>query len=114
MPRGRPSGISLNLSDACIVLGMVKRGDRAHDIAAWFGVNQGRIAEAQDGIHHPTATAASLDKLPPSGPPGVKGRRLHAVVTKALLILDGNSEDAPAKALKLLREGKQAYDKNET
>lgn len=43
MARAEPSGISLTDSDASIVKGMIVRGDRQHDIAAWFGVNPGRI-----------------------------------------------------------------------
>ncbi len=31
-------------------MGMISRGDRNHDIAVWFGVNQGRIAEVKDGF----------------------------------------------------------------
>ena len=51
MTRGKASGISLTNKDASIVLGMVARDDREHDIAAWFGVNQGRIAEVKKGSH---------------------------------------------------------------
>jgi hypothetical protein len=47
---------------------MVKRGDRHHDIAAWFGVNQGRIAEVIGNTLHPGARAASESSLPPPGP----------------------------------------------
>ena len=43
------SGISLNEKDAGIVKGMLERGDRQHDIASWFGVNGGRIAEISVG-----------------------------------------------------------------
>lgn len=49
MARGTVSGLSLSNKDVSVVLGMVARGDREHDIAAWFGVNQGRIAEAKAG-----------------------------------------------------------------
>jgi hypothetical protein len=42
MSRGKASGLSLTNKDASIVLGMIARDDRDHDIAAWFGVNQGR------------------------------------------------------------------------
>jgi hypothetical protein len=42
---------------------MVTRGDRHHDIAAWFGVNQGRIAEVNSGELHPTAPVASASEL---------------------------------------------------
>jgi len=49
MARGKASGISLSKGDARIVLGKEDRGDRNHDIAAWFGVNQGRVAEVKSG-----------------------------------------------------------------
>ena len=39
--RAKPSGIHLTDQDAAIVKGMLARGDRQHDIAAWFGVNGG-------------------------------------------------------------------------
>lgn len=41
----KKSGIKLNKEDAAIVKAMLNRGDRQHDIASWFGVNGGRIAE---------------------------------------------------------------------
>src|SRR5947209_6399358 len=52
--RARPSGRRLTETDAAVVKGMAERGDRHHDIAAWFGVNQGRIAEvlARDTFPH--------------------------------------------------------------
>lgn len=39
MGKANASGHSLTNKDASIILGMVARGDREHDIAAWFGVN---------------------------------------------------------------------------
>jgi hypothetical protein len=42
MVRGRASGYTLTNSDAAVVLGMVARGDRDHDIAVYCGVNQKR------------------------------------------------------------------------
>ena len=48
---------------------MLARGDRQHDIAAYFGVNGGRIGEVVTGDNvYPTAKAAPEDKLPPPGP----------------------------------------------
>jgi len=91
---------------------MVKRGDRAHDIAAWFGVNQGRIAEAQDGAHFPTATATPNAQLPPSGPPGVKGRDLYQAVTNALVILDKQGAGGLKAAETVLRKAQERYDTN--
>ena len=48
--RAESSGLTLTAQDAALIRGMVLRGDRHHDIAAFFGVNQGRIAEIKDGI----------------------------------------------------------------
>ena len=65
--RAVPSGIYLTEADAGIVKGMLARGDRQHDIAAWFGVNSGRIAEIATGRRFgwvPTVTK----NLPPQGP----------------------------------------------
>jgi hypothetical protein len=39
--RAQPSGITLSVADAALIKGMLRRGDRQHDIAAWFGVNGG-------------------------------------------------------------------------
>ena len=50
MNRATASGISLTETDAALVKGMLRRGDRQHDIAAWFGVNGGRIARLQLAI----------------------------------------------------------------
>lgn len=72
MPRGEASGISLSNKDASIVLGMVGRDDREHDIAAWFGVNQGRVAEVKAGSHGSMAMAPAHE-LPPKGPPVRRG-----------------------------------------
>ena len=43
-----------------IVKGMIARGDKQHDIAAFFGVNGGRIGEVSNG----TADYAAVDPLP--------------------------------------------------
>jgi hypothetical protein len=70
--RAEPSGLTLTSQDASVVKAMLKRGDRQHDIAAWFGVNGGRIAEISMGRKHPDVKAAT-GKLPPSGPyPGAR------------------------------------------
>jgi len=62
-----PSGISLTDDDAAIVKGMLKRGDRQHDIAAYFGVNGGRIGEISTGDKFAHAPIQTHD-LPPAGP----------------------------------------------
>ena len=68
MTRAEASGIRLTLSDACQVLGMLDRGDRQHDIAAWVGVNPGRVAEVKAHELFPEARSASPEELPPPGP----------------------------------------------
>ena len=62
------SGISLSDDDASIIKGMLARGDRQHDIAAWFGVNGGRIAEIASGQRFGSALPAGGNRLPPPGP----------------------------------------------
>jgi len=109
MARGKASGHSLTKADIPFVFGMQKRGDREHDIAAWFGVNQGRVAEVKDG-RHPGIEPSPADKLPPKGPPGIKGRRLRSAVVKAIVAL--NDDDAEG-ALAVLNKARERYDANE-
>lgn len=66
--RAEASGIRLDADDAAIVKGMIARGDRQHDIAAWFGVNGGRIGEISNGKKFENVTAAPEDELPHPGP----------------------------------------------
>lgn len=66
--RAEPSGLELTPSDAALIRGMINRGDRHHDIAAFFGVNQGRIAEIKGGTRFARVPAAAKDELPPRGP----------------------------------------------
>jgi hypothetical protein len=66
--RANPSGIQLNERDAALVKGMLARGDRQHDIAAWFGVNGGRIAEIATGKKFRLVEPVAFTNLPPGGP----------------------------------------------
>lgn len=66
--RASASGISMTASDAAVIKGMIARGDRQHDIAAWFGVNSGRIAEIATGAKFGSVECASANSLPPPGP----------------------------------------------
>jgi hypothetical protein len=88
---------------------MLARGDNQHDVAAWFGENQARIVEASQGKFG-TTEAAAASELPPKGPPGIKGRKLHAFVEKAIKALEGG--DA-ASALASLRSGIERYNRSE-
>jgi len=61
--------LAFSFKDTQIVKGMLARGDKQHDIASYFGVNGGRVAEVATGkCDYPTAPAAPPDKLPPPGP----------------------------------------------
>ena len=95
MIRAKASGYYLAGQDVPIVLGMIDRGDRKHDIAAWFGVNQGRIKDAEDGKYGGGA-AASADNLPPKGPPGIKGRVLRETVESIVKKCDDGDIDLNA------------------
>lgn len=69
MARAGASGNRLKYRDVEVVLGMLNRGDRQHDIAAYFGVNGGRIGEISTGDgDYPSATPANEIDLPPPGP----------------------------------------------
>jgi hypothetical protein len=56
------------MHDASLAKGMLARGDRQHDIAAWFGVNGGRIAEIAVGRAFADTLPAKCNDLPPPGP----------------------------------------------
>jgi hypothetical protein len=66
--RAESSGISITEEDAALIRGMILRGDRKHDIAAFFGVNPGRIADVESGRRFPSVPAAPKADLPPPGP----------------------------------------------
>ena len=66
--RAQPSGRRLTPAIASLIRGMAERGDRHHDIAACFGLNQGRIAEVLGGERFPEAPIAPAGDLPPPGP----------------------------------------------
>jgi hypothetical protein len=60
--------MALTDREIAVVKGMILRGDRQHDIAAYFGVNGGRIGEISKGQRGPSVTAAPASDLPPPGP----------------------------------------------
>lgn len=61
-------------SEIAIVKGMIQRGDRQSDIAAYFGVNGGRISEINTEKYGSDIRAAPQDQLPPPGPYFASGR----------------------------------------
>lgn len=67
--RAPRSGISLTETDASVAKAMIARGDRQHDVAAWFGVNGGRVAEVATGKAFWWVVPAPVNELlPPPGP----------------------------------------------
>ena len=65
--KAKSSGVSLSSDDAAVIKAMLARGDRQHDVAAWFGVNGGRVAEINT-CQRFAAVLPSLGPLPPRGP----------------------------------------------
>jgi hypothetical protein len=105
--RAEPSGRRLSEFDAALVKGMAARSDRHHDIAAWFGVNQGRIAEVLSGQKFPFMPAAEIEQLPPPGPYS-SGRAAHHSLmaleeAKAALEVALKNIDSALKEVKKLR-----------
>ena len=109
MSKARRSGITVQEVDVPIILAMVARGDRRHDVAAWFGLNQGRIKEVEDGAHGMPKLAHSAD-LPPSGSPGPKAQTLRLAVEETIALLQkGDIGEAKAR----LDRAAQVFDRNE-
>lgn len=80
--RAKASGIVLDETDGAIAKGMILRGDRQHDVAAWFGVNGGRIGEIASGRSFAAVAPADPEVLPPAGP--YQSGREAAVMREAL------------------------------
>ena len=104
--------MALTNNDAKLVLGMVVRGDKEHDIAAWFGENQARIAEVKQGSHG-SVTAAPAEDLPPKGAPGPKGRLLRGAAKNALKALQDKGGAGVDEAIQQLKDGLDRYNRNE-
>ena len=86
MARAQQSGIRLTKEDAAIIKGMLRRGDRQHDIASWFGVNGGRIAEISARRKF-ADVLIETDNLPPEGP-YITGRNSIKIKTVLLDIVN--------------------------
>lgn len=112
MSKAPRSGLTVQPKDVPTILAMVARKDRRHDIAAWFGLNQGRIKETEDGKHgNPPLAGPSL--LPPSGSPGIKARRLRGDVGKVLRLLKKHEQASTDAAITLLERAIGQFDLNE-
>jgi hypothetical protein len=83
MRTARNRGASLSETDAAMIKAMLLRGDRQHDIAAWFGVNGARIAEIAGEKEFWWVKPTTDANLPPSGPyfPGKLLAKIAALET---------------------------------
>lgn len=78
--------MAFNNDEISIVKGMILRGDKQSDIAAYFGVNGGRISEVNTEKYGSDVKAQSQDRLPPPGPYFASGRStLRATQTLSAL-----------------------------
>jgi len=90
---------------------MLARNDRKHDIAAWFGLNQGRIKEVADGDYG-TAPAANPSALPPSGSPGPRAKVLRAEAKRVLKLLEKQTPTGTAEAIEKLKNAITEFDED--
>jgi hypothetical protein len=103
-----PSGTRLSHRDTRFVKGMLMRGDRQHDIAAYFGVNGGRIAEVSIGDNeYPNAQPMEEEQLPPPGPYLTKFAMQSVIYTlneaiEAIELAEAEEDVADVKAALIL------------
>jgi hypothetical protein len=112
MAKARRSGIVVTNADVPLILAMVARGDRRHDIGAWFGLNQGRIKEVEDGDYGSPARSPP-SQLPPSGSPGPKAIDLRLAAGRIEQLLAAGGTNAAAEALQVLRQAIARFDRME-
>lgn len=94
--------MSFNYNETKIVKGMLARGDKQHDIAAYFGVNGGRIAEVANGeCAYPSAPSASFEKLPPPGPYiGLASlAEVRSILNEAINLISGAGDQTDENSL---------------
>lgn len=90
--------MSLTVQNAKVILGMIAREDNHHDIAAWFGENQGRVDDVKKGKYGTLEAAPSGDLLP-RGAPGLKLRAIMGHIGKAQESLSSDDKEAAARHL---------------
>jgi hypothetical protein len=106
------SGERVRAADVPIMLAMVARGDRKHDITAWFGLNPGRMADVEAGKHG-NPPLAPQNQLPPSGSPGPKARALRRAAAQVEQLLAKGDVASIAKALADIRSAIERFDRME-
>lgn len=98
--------MALNHREISIVKGMLARGDKQQDIAAYFGVNGGRISEINTGQCEEAigVPATPNHDLPPAGPIMAGRSALH--MRDTLTALRGLIDGALAEIEHFERSGK--------
>ncbi|MEL7344836.1 MAG: hypothetical protein AAFN59_08240 [Pseudomonadota bacterium] len=98
--------MTFNRRETSIVKGMLARGDRQHDIAAFFGVNGGRIGEVSTGESE-WASVEPLpeDQLPPKPPYPSPHETLNAKASIDALVRKVSMTDDTDEAKKLAVDG---------
>jgi len=88
---------ALNAEQAGIVKGLLARGEKQHDVAAFFGVNAGRIAEIAKGYKFADVVPPPKRELPTPAVVSL-GYSSH-VVLQALGIIEIAIQSARARIL---------------
>jgi hypothetical protein len=86
----------LTADQVAIIKGLLARGEKQHDIAAFFGCNGGRIAEIKTGARFPEVAAASKRDLP-SPARVTAGGYASFVAVQALRIIEVAVQSAIAR-----------------
>ena len=92
--RANNSGVTLTEADVALIKGMLLRGDRQHDIASFFGVNAGRIAEIATGFRFTWVKASDVRQLPPPGPYPRPAELLRELVRLRKIVANSDDEQS--------------------
>ncbi len=110
-PKAKGIAPGLNGHVAAQIKGMLERGDRQSDIAAYFSINQGRIYEISSGQRFANVIAASPESLPPAGPYLVVTKVSHErallaekVLMRFLAVVDDATKDFHAQLMQTLKD----------
>lgn len=112
MAKAKKSGYVVRPADVPIIKGMILRGDRKHDICAWFGLNPARVAEVEKG-EHGAQPAAPQSKLLPSGSPGPRAQILRTEAQKVLHSLRKQTSTDTTAAMQRLEDALAKFDTDE-
>jgi len=100
--------------DAALIKGMLSRGDKQQDIAAWFRCNSGRVAETHKGQRFAKVPPAPPHLLPPPGPYHLSpaSEPAGAVTAQEVrAVLSAFEERIAAELARMTHERRQTNDK---